>query len=165
MNFGPTSTEIRRNTLLFVDVIRTRVVLYASELQKGDHVSRPTETARGRFDHHAIIVEHVHGSSFRIIHVTEGRSGSGSAKNVSAIASSRTVSAVVREETKDFGQHINTGRLVLYRYRDGECYDADTVISRARSCRGSFDYSLFKNNCEHFARWCKTGKSESYQVK
>jgi len=146
-------------------VIRTRVVLYANELQKGDHVSRPTETAGGRSDHHAIIVEHVRGCSFRIIHVTEGRSGSASAKNVAAIASSRTVSAVVREETKDFGRHINTGRLVLYRYRDGECYDADTVISRARSCCGSFDYSLFKNNCEHFARWCKTGKSESYQVK
>ena len=26
-------------------------------------------------------------------------------------------------------------------------------------------YSLIKNNCEHFAMWCKSGVSESTQVK
>lgn len=39
------------------------------------------------------------------------------------------------------------------------------VIERAESRLGEREYDLFFNNCEHFANWCKTGKSESYQLK
>jgi len=139
------------------------VVLYSSELKKGDHISRPTQTASGNFDHHAIIVDRVRGAIFRIIHVTDG--GQGSAKHLSASVSSRSASAEVREETEDLAKYINTGKLTLYQYRSGECYDADTVISKARKRIGHFAYNVLKNNCEHFVRWCKTGISESYQVK
>ena len=141
------------------DMIRTRVVLYTTELQKGDHISRPTDTASGYYDHHAIVVRRAHGSVFRIIHVTDG--GNGSAKKVS---SCKSASTVVREEDEDFGKYINTGRLILYQYRPGECYEPDTVIIRARGRVGAFSYHLLKNNCEHFARWCKTGLNESYQT-
>lgn len=142
---------------------RTRAVLYTTELQKGDHISRPTDTASGYYDHHAIVIGRVHGSIFRIIHVTDG-GGNGSVKYVSAVASSKSASAAVREEDEDFGKYINTGRLILYQYRPRECYEPDTVINRARRRVGAFTYNLLKNNCEHFARWCKTGRSESYQV-
>lgn len=43
--------------------------------------------------------------------------------------------------------------------------DPDTVIRRAESRLGERAYSLLLNNCEHFARWCRTGRHESRQVR
>jgi len=38
------------------------------------------------------------------------------------------------------------------------------IVRRARSQISSKSYNLVFNNCEHFARWCKTGVYESAQV-
>jgi hypothetical protein len=38
------------------------------------------------------------------------------------------------------------------------------IVERARSQIGSKGYNLVFLNCEHFARWCKTGVYESDQV-
>ena len=38
------------------------------------------------------------------------------------------------------------------------------VIERAESRLGEREYDLFFNNCEHFANWCKTGRSECVQL-
>ena len=38
-------------------------------------------------------------------------------------------------------------------------------VERAESRLGEHKYNLLFNNCEHFASWCKTGVSESQQVK
>ncbi|MGM0369520.1 MAG: lecithin retinol acyltransferase family protein [Bacillota bacterium] len=46
---------------------------------------------------------------------------------------------------------------ILYSNRD--------TVERAKSRLGEKDYNLVVNNCEHFAIWCKTGISESYQIK
>ncbi|MFE4106667.1 lecithin retinol acyltransferase family protein [Almyronema epifaneia] len=40
----------------------------------------------------------------------------------------------------------------------------DVVIERAESRLGERRYDLLTNNCEHFATWCKTGRSESAQL-
>ncbi len=40
----------------------------------------------------------------------------------------------------------------------------EDVIARAESRLGEQNYDLFKNNCEHFATWCKTGVSHSQQL-
>ncbi|MBD2257970.1 lecithin retinol acyltransferase family protein [Pseudanabaena sp. FACHB-2040] len=40
----------------------------------------------------------------------------------------------------------------------------DVVMERAESRLGERRYDLFFNNCEHFANWCKTGRSESPQL-
>lgn len=56
-------------------------------------------------------------------------------------------------------------------YKDGlpkqkrNTFSADETIERARSRVGETSYNLITNNCEHFAMWCKTGVSESSQVK
>ena len=42
--------------------------------------------------------------------------------------------------------------------------DPELVVTRAMSRLGEADYSLFENNCEHFAVWCKTGRSHSSQI-
>lgn len=43
-------------------------------------------------------------------------------------------------------------------------YSPDETVARARSRLGERQYNLVTNNCEHFALWCKTGESESFQV-
>lgn len=50
-------------------------------------------------------------------------------------------------------------------YVKGFCYLPDVVVKRAKSRLGEAEYSLFFNNCEHFATWCKTGISDSKQIR
>lgn len=40
-----------------------------------------------------------------------------------------------------------------------------TVLRRARDLLGTASYCLITNNCEHLARFCKTGRKISYQVR
>lgn len=54
--------------------------------------------------------------------------------------------------------------IAIYDDNDGFCYSPEAVVERAESRLGEREYDLWKNNCEHFARWCKTGKSISYQT-
>lgn len=44
-------------------------------------------------------------------------------------------------------------------------YSPEETLKRAYSRIGESKYSVIKNNCEHFALWCKTGNAESTQVK
>lgn len=44
-------------------------------------------------------------------------------------------------------------------------YSPEETIQRAKSKLGETKYSLFFNNCEHYAIWCKTGIHESHQIK
>ncbi|MDR1867461.1 MAG: lecithin retinol acyltransferase family protein [Treponema sp.] len=46
-------------------------------------------------------------------------------------------------------------------------YSPQEIIRRARANigTGKGDYNLMFHNCEHFARWCKTGKAYSIQVR
>lgn len=44
-------------------------------------------------------------------------------------------------------------------------YSPEETVKRAESRLGEDKYNLVLNNCEHFAIWCKTGVSESYQVR
>lgn len=43
-------------------------------------------------------------------------------------------------------------------------YSREETCKRARSKIGAGDYSLFNNNCQHFAIWCKTGVAYSGQT-
>ena len=61
-------------------------------------------------------------------------------------------------------------RNVLYQfiYEKGKCYSLEEVIRRAEQIfqTGKWPgYELLKNNCEHFATFCKKGKANSNQVK
>jgi len=46
-------------------------------------------------------------------------------------------------------------------------YSPEETIKRAEDCVGTNKekYNLVFNNCEHFARWCKSGVSTSHQVR
>ena len=43
--------------------------------------------------------------------------------------------------------------------------DAEAAIGNAESRLGSHGYHLVRNNCEHFAAWCCTGRAASAQVR
>ncbi len=52
----------------------------------------------------------------------------------------------------------------VYTKPQSTSFIADVVISRAESRLGEQRYDLFFNNCEHFANWCKIGRSECLQL-
>lgn len=68
---------------------------------------------------------------------------------------------------------IHEGDIAVFE-KDGEvrevAYDSDNIyppmkiVARARSKIGERGYDLFRNNCEHFCRWCMVAKAESFQV-
>ena len=53
----------------------------------------------------------------------------------------------------------------LSQKKEFKLYSPQKTVERALSRVGEDKYSLLLNNCEHFAIWCKTRVSESYQVK
>ena len=54
------------------------------------------------------------------------------------------------------------GKLRYRRY--GRQLPADLAVERAESKLGQSGYSLFSNNCEHFATWCVYDRTKSAQV-
>jgi len=124
------------------------------------------------FQHHAIVVAHKGENHFRIIHVIqEGESSiSGSAfsrsKSSKSSSTSSDSSPSVRQvvETQcDLSEKISKKDVRRYDHDPHHCYEPAEVIVRARSMMGLYDYHVLANNCEHFARWCKTGKKVANQ--
>ncbi len=60
-------------------------------------------------------------------------------------------------------EEFSQGRPVHVRHYV-DSVSADLVVERAKSRVGDLAYHLMRNNCEHFAVWCKTGTSHSTQV-
>lgn len=52
----------------------------------------------------------------------------------------------------------------IYTKPQPTAFIATDVVARATSRLGEREYDLFFNNCEHFANWCKTGRSECTQL-
>lgn len=86
--------------------------------------------------------------------------GDGSVIHFTA-TSKRKEEAEIRIDSIDDFANKDRVRRVEY----AECSPPEVVIDRARKCLGRDGYSLFSNNCEHFARWCKTGAQESQQIR
>lgn len=60
------------------------------------------------------------------------------------------------------GVFAGSGQVMVQRY--AICATPDEVVARAESRLGERGYHLVFNNCEHFARWCATGRHSSAQV-
>lgn len=56
------------------------------------------------------------------------------------------------------------GVYVAFQTARYKVYSPEETVQRAYSRLGEVSYDLIRNNCEHFAIWCKTGISESHQV-
>ena len=51
------------------------------------------------------------------------------------------------------------------RVRAESAFETEDIISRAESRLQEMRYSPVFNNCEHFARWCTSGRADSKQVR
>lgn len=47
---------------------------------------------------------------------------------------------------------------------EGECRPPDAIVAAAKERLGARGYRLWRHNCEHFATYCVTGRSQSAQV-
>jgi len=88
----------------------------------------------------------------------------GRGRSCTSSGSGRPGSYSVCEEIVDLGPCIRKGNVRLYQYEPKDCNEPDEVIKNARKKTGKFDFSPLNNNCEHFARWCKTGNKVSHQA-
>jgi hypothetical protein len=61
-------------------------------------------------------------------------------------------------------EHFANGRPVHIECRSTPAFDAQDIVSRARSRLGESRYRLLTNNCEHFSEWSRFGASRSHQV-
>jgi hypothetical protein len=58
----------------------------------------------------------------------------------------------------------NSGLRALELVEYATCFPAEVVVARAREQVGATGWHALSNNCEHFARWCKTGEQRSLQA-
>jgi hypothetical protein len=107
-------------------------------VRRGDHL----RADRGGYSHHGIGL----GNGY-VVHYAADR------------LHKRT--ATIR--VSPFEEFRRGGRVRVVTY--ARCYHPDVVVARAFSRRGERRYHLAENNCEHFARWCKTGQNSSEQVR
>jgi hypothetical protein len=68
---------------------------------------------------------------------------------------------VVRTDMADF---LRGGQARVVHHRKGSL-PVDDVVAMAESLLEQGNYSVFHNNCEHFATLCKTGRLKSRQVR
>jgi hypothetical protein len=103
--------------------------------------------SRGIYDHYGIYV-----NDNRIIHFSPTKGSEINAKEVDIQVTT------LEDFMKDRELKIDTKSIIKY--------SPEETIRRAESFIGKKkgEYNLAFNNCEHFARWCKSGEMKSYQV-
>ena len=69
-----------------------------------------------------------------------------------------------RVERTDMATFLRGGKARVVRHR-GPVLPDDEVIAAAEALLTAGKYSVFRNNCEHFATYCKTGHVRSWQVR
>ena len=114
--------------------------------KKGDHI----RVSRGLYYHHGIYI-----SDNEVIHFSGVKSDS-----ILHWENCRVIST-------DLDTFLCGGKLEIKIYSkcdSKKLKNIDDIISLARRCVGQSGYSLFTNNCEHFANYCTINKKISHQV-
>ncbi|CAF1436232.1 unnamed protein product [Rotaria sp. Silwood1] len=135
---------------------RREKITDVSQLKPGDHVS--FYRSDFYYAHHGIVRE-ASTNHLRIIHYYN------TAANVwnSLVKGSLYLAEVVESEW-DLKMDSDSEEIYLHHYDDIECFSNEETLERAITNLGKRGYSLFSNNCEHWARWCRTGDSYSEQI-
>ena len=132
-----------------------KLVSSLDDLESGDHIA--FHRMGGVLWHHAI-VEDVNKRSSEFCLIEYSNTASGFLEDNLCLPKNPGIAKVVRQ-TYRFSE-VTMVYLMLHEC----CNPADTVVENARSKIGESKYNPFTNNCEHFAMWCKTGRSSSDQV-
>ena len=110
-------------------------------MARGDHIK--VRRCRGLYSHHGIDM------------------GDGTVIHFSGEPCHRRDARVCRVRLEEF---LAGGRLSIVRHHGVERSPED-VAAAAEDCLHRQDYSLLRNNCEHLATKCKTGRGQSRQVR
>jgi hypothetical protein len=116
--------------------------VFASALSPGDHIC--VRRRGGLYTHHGVYV-----GGGNVIHYSD-------AEGLRHKSAARVVETTLEEFCA--GGEL---RLVPHRHRS----DPLESVRRARESLTRGEYSLPRNNCEHFATWCVTGRRKSGQVR
>jgi hypothetical protein len=109
-------------------------------MARGDHI----RVHRGVYWHHGIDC------------------GDGTVIHYSGTLKNKRRARIERVTVNQFAHPGDAETIEVVAYDDS--YPPEEVICRAESRLGEAKYSFLRRNCEHFAHWCKTGKSKSRQV-
>lgn len=90
--------------------------------------------------------------------------GGGKVIHYSGLANGLNKGRICETTFDEFNQNQETVKIIEHLASSGLYSNVD-IVKRAKSRLGEDKYNVFNNNCEHFATWCVTGKSESAQVK
>lgn len=117
----------------------------SGKVEKGDHL----RVSRGDYYHHGIAV-----NSNEVIHFTGEKESSSGCGIKDAI--------IKKTSLKSF---LNGGILDFVFYRTKSVKSPEETVEIAQSfLNRKVEYSVFNNNCEHFATFCKTGVWHSQQA-
>ncbi|XP_074612122.1 uncharacterized protein LOC141866505 [Acropora palmata] len=125
-----------------------------SLLHRADHIAM--KRADGLYWHHAI-VDDVETEKDTINVIEYSNSTEGFSQDNSSHPKDPGIARVIR------GKYSGS-KDGFYLIKHKKCEPTNTVVLKAKGRLGENEYSLFNNNCEHFALWCKTGISSSEQV-
>jgi len=143
------------------------------ELRSGDHIAFHRQS--GAYWHHAI-VEYIDEkeSKFAVIEYTNTlkeivQDGAQAAASLLKNHGSQSESGEGKDYIPAMAKVKRTECKLenedVYVFKHKKCLDPKKVVENAQGRLGKGGYNPFTNNCEHFAMWCKTGKSSSDQVK
>ncbi|CAF3297248.1 unnamed protein product [Rotaria sp. Silwood2] len=135
---------------------RKEKITDVAQLKPGDHVS--FYRSDFYYAHHGIVHE-ASANHLRIIHYFN------TAANVwnSLVKGSLYLAEVIESEW-DLKMNSDSEEIYLHHYDNIKCFSNEETLERAIANLGKRGYSLFSNNCEHWARWCRTGDSYSEQI-
>ena len=135
-------------------MVTKTLVARIDQLQPGDHISYKRKLG---YKHHAICVSvNKENHTYSIIHYIGGLSQCSKCKS-----SGVGTGASVIQTQENF-----PSRYPMYRYNHQNPFDRPEVINRAYQMliHSRERYNLLRNNCEHFANYCKIGDFKSRQA-
>ncbi|CAF0813212.1 unnamed protein product [Rotaria sp. Silwood1] len=127
-----------------------------NQLKPGDHIS--FYKTDFYYAHHGIVCE-VRANTIHVIHYFNTLEHARTAFMKGSIYIAAIIESDWRVNVKS-----TTEDVYLHHYDNIPCFSNEETLQRAFSQLGKRGYSLLGNNCEHWARWCRTGEHYSEQV-
>ena len=152
-----------------MECVKAIPVCSKEQIKPGDHITFP-----GRiYDHHAIVVT--------VACVTKDQSDSEAL--IEIVHATNTSAKATLASLHPFGNkarlrqvneiiNLKERKVMVFKYSsDVKPFPSAEIVKRAiaeadadkAGGQGHFEYNLFRNNCEHFATWCVTGRKLSLQ--
>ena len=135
---------------------RKEKIIDLNQIKPGDHVS--FYKTDFYYAHHGIVCE-VRANSLLMIHYFNTLEHARSALMKGSIYIAAIIESEWEIDVKSASEDV-----YLHHYDGMPCLTNEETLQRAFSQLGRRGYSLIRNNCEHWSRWCRTGEHYSEQI-